>query len=171
MATLNSRSRSDSSTTSLRIIASGDLTSPQAVAQLLTDALGADNYSECIKNLPSHNIDPQSYIDGLDKVCHSFFSPLAVLCSHFPRDQAIDILSSESDIHERCVRALGKVCGIYGLLPDSYQIRSTLTTGEHALASGGFSDIWKATNRAGGTFAIKVLRMYQNNATQVKKVR
>ena len=171
MTTLNPRPRSDSLTTSLRVIASGDLTAPQVVVQILTDALGADNYSECIKNLLSHNIDPQSYIDGLDKVCHSFFLPLAILRSHSPRDQAIDILSSESDIHGRCVRALGKVCGIYELLPDSYRIKSTLTTGEHALASGGFSDIWKATNRAGGTFAIKVLRMYQNNATQVKKVR
>jgi len=84
--------------------------------------------------------------------------------------QAIDILSTESDIYERCVRALSKVCGIYGLLPDSHKVKSTLTTSKHALASGGFSDIWKATNEKGEVFAVKVLRMYQNNAVQVTKV-
>lgn len=86
-------------------------------------------------------------------------------------DQAIKILSPESDVHEPCVRALGKVCGIYDLLPDSHKVKSTLTTGEHAIASGGFSDIWKATNEQGEEFAVKVLRVYQNNAVQVKKVR
>jgi hypothetical protein len=49
-------------------------------------------------------------------------------------------------------------------------IKSTLTTSEHAIASGGFSDIWKATDEKGEEFAIKVLRVYQNNAAQVKKV-
>ena len=85
-------------------------------------------------------------------------------------DQAIDILTPESDIHERCVRALRKACGIYGLLPDSHEVKFTLASGEHALASGGFSDVWKATNEDGEVFAVKVLRMYQNNAAQVKKV-
>ena len=43
-------------------------------------------------------------------------------------------------------------------------------TGEHAIASGGFSDTWKASNEKGEVFAVKVLRLYQNNAAQVKKV-
>lgn len=94
------------------------------------------------------------------------FSPL-ILFGY----QAIDILSPEFDIHQRCVRALGKACGIYDLLPDSHKVKFILKTGEHALASGGFSDIWKATNKEGKEFAIKVLRMYQNSAVQVKKVR
>lgn len=66
---------------------------------------------------------------------------------------------------------MSKACGIYGLLPDSHEIKSTLTKSEHAIASGGFSDIWKATNENGEVFGVKVLRMYQNNALQVKKVR
>lgn len=61
------RSRAGSSANYLRVIADGGLTSPQAITRLLTKALGADDYVECIKNLPSHDIDPQSYIDGLDK--------------------------------------------------------------------------------------------------------
>ena len=82
--------------------------------------------------------------------------------------QAIDILSPEYDIHKRCVRALSK---IYGLLPDSHKIKSTLMTSQHAIASGGFSDIWKAANEKNEVFATKVLRTYENNASQVTKVR
>lgn len=52
----------------LRSIANGDLTAPQVITRTLTDALAANDYSNCIKNLPSIDIDPQTYIDGLDKV-------------------------------------------------------------------------------------------------------
>ena len=83
----------------------------------------------------------------------------------------MDILSPGSDIHERCVLALSRACKIYGLLPDSHKIKSTLTIGQHAIASGGFSDTWIATNESGGAFAIKVFRIYESNAVQVKKVR
>ena len=85
-------------------------------------------------------------------------------------DQAIDILSPESDIHQRCVRELGSACGTYELLPDSHTIKSKLKIGKHALASGGFSDIWKSTNEGGEEFAVKVLRMYEITAVKVKKV-
>ena len=100
-----------------------------------------------------------------------FFYPRLLPAHSLWGSQAIDIISTESDIHRRCVRALSKVCGIYRLLPDSHKIKSTLTTSQHAIASGGFSDIWKAKNEKGEEFAIKVLRIYQNNATQVTKVR
>lgn len=46
----------------------------------------------------------------------------------------------------------------------------TLTTSQHATASGGFSDVWKATDEDGEVFSIKVFRMYESNAAQVKKV-
>ena len=84
--------------------------------------------------------------------------------------QAIDILTPESDIHERCVRALSRTCKIYGLLPDSHKVKSTLTKSQHAVASGGFSDVWKAVDENGEVFAVKVLRMYEDSAVQVKKV-
>jgi len=42
--------------------------------------------------------------------------------------------------------------------------------GEHPVGSGGFSDVWKADGENGGVFAVKELRMYQNNAERVKKV-
>lgn len=84
--------------------------------------------------------------------------------------QAIDILTPESDIHEGCVRALSNACGIYGLLPESHKVKWALRTGRHAVASGGYSDVWRAENENREVFAIKVLRMYENSAEQVKKV-
>ena len=56
-----------SSANYLRDIANGHLTSPQTINQILIGTLSAADYVECLNNLPSHNIDPQSYIDGLDK--------------------------------------------------------------------------------------------------------
>jgi len=77
MTTL-SRPRSASTASYLRSIADGGLTVPQVITRTLTDALAADDYSDCIKDLSSINIniEPQAYIDGLDKVrpC-SFFIP------------------------------------------------------------------------------------------------
>ena len=63
------RLRAGSSAGYLRSIADGGLTSPQAITQILTSALNAEDYDKCVRDLRSHNIDPQSYIDGLDKVC------------------------------------------------------------------------------------------------------
>ena len=154
----------------LHPIADGRLRSPQEITTILTNVLGAADYSGCIKDLPRIGIDPQSYIDGLDKVRPCFVSSVVTLHSWALGCQAIDILSHESDIYERCVRALSQVCEIYGLLPDSHKVESSLTVGEHAIKSGGFSDVWKADGGNGGVFAIKVLRMYQNNAERVKKV-
>ena len=49
-------------------------------------------------------------------------------------------------------------------------MQAPLTIGQHAVAAGGFSDIWKATNENGDLFAIKVFRLYESNVVQVKKV-
>ena len=71
------RPRAGSATTGcLRLIASGDLTSPQAITTTLTNALEARDYTSCIKNLRTIGIDPQSFIDGLDKVCFYVFEYL-----------------------------------------------------------------------------------------------
>lgn len=42
--------------------------SPEDVQQVLIAAFTAKNYIDCIKNLNEHEIDPQGYIDGLDRV-------------------------------------------------------------------------------------------------------
>lgn len=41
----------------------------QDIYQALTAAFGAKDYLHSIKNLQAHDIEPLSYIDGLDKVC------------------------------------------------------------------------------------------------------
>lgn len=164
------RPRAGSAAGYLRPIASGLLTSPREITRALTNALGAADYSDCVKDLRRVGIDPQSYINGLDKVCPSFI-PLPVTVHSRPSGyQAIDILSHESDIHERCVRALSKVCGIYGLLPDSHEVGLNLTVGDHPVTFGGFSDIWKAAGTNGEVWAIKMLRVYQNDIERMKKV-
>ena len=66
--TTPSRLRSGSTASYLSSIADGDLTAPQTIARTLANVLAADDYSGCIKNLPRIDIDPQAYIDGLDKV-------------------------------------------------------------------------------------------------------
>ena len=43
--------------------------SPRDAPQVLTDAFAADDYLECMENLTKWEIDPQGYIDGLDRVC------------------------------------------------------------------------------------------------------
>ena len=65
----------------LRLIASGNLTSPQAITVMLTNAFGARDYTDCDKNLchVDGGIDPQSFIDGLDKVSSCISSSLATL--------------------------------------------------------------------------------------------
>jgi len=57
------------------------------------------------------------------------------------------------------------------MLPDSHTVKSVLTPGPRAVVPGGFSDVWKAENENREVFAIKVLRMYQDNAELVKRVR
>lgn len=53
----------------LRLIASRDINFPKVITTTLAKALEAGDYSACLKNLHGIGIDPQSYIDGLDKVC------------------------------------------------------------------------------------------------------
>ena len=63
-----SRLHSGSTASYLRSIADGDLTAPQAITRTLTNALAGNDYYDCVKDLPGIGIDPQAYIDGLDKV-------------------------------------------------------------------------------------------------------
>jgi hypothetical protein len=42
--------------------------SPQDAQQVLIAAFTAKDYIHCIKNLKERKIDPQAYIDGLDRV-------------------------------------------------------------------------------------------------------
>lgn len=65
------RPRAGSAAGYLRPIVDGRLTSPREITTALTNALQATDYSDCIEHLRRVGIDPQSYINGLDKVCPS----------------------------------------------------------------------------------------------------
>ena len=43
----------------------------QGIDQVLTALFGMEDYLDCIKNLRARNIDPQAYINSLDKVSSS----------------------------------------------------------------------------------------------------
>lgn len=144
----------------------------QDVQQELIAAFSAADYPECINNLTGWEIDPKAYIDGLDQVG----SRLSVHVNNpltLTLHQIIDTLEPESDIYKRCLRALRKTCGIYGILPSSHLMPPGLTlvvgTVKRPFASGGFSDVWKASNNAGRIFAVKQLRTYEVNDLRIDK--
>ena len=47
---------------------SQNVVSPRDARRVLTDAFTADDYLECIADLTKLDVDPQAYIDGLDRV-------------------------------------------------------------------------------------------------------
>jgi len=72
-------SRVGSATNYLRLIAYGSLTSPQEVTTTLTNALRATDYRRCVEDLSRVNIDPQSLIDGFDRVGSPLFLAPTIL--------------------------------------------------------------------------------------------
>lgn len=150
-------------------IAYGGVTSPREITKTLSDIFASEDYRNCIKDLQNVGIDPQAYIDGLDKVRSQFVISLAALRSWSLGHQAIGTLPPESDTHERSLRHLRNVCRTYGLLPESHQVKSNPTTGQYTVASGGFSDVWRAANKSGKVLAFKVFRTHEDSATQVEE--
>jgi hypothetical protein len=71
------RAASAATKSGLRLIASGDPTFPKVITETLNNLLEAEDYSDCVKNLQKIDIDPQSYINGLDKVRPCFVLSLA----------------------------------------------------------------------------------------------
>jgi len=142
----------------------------QDVSQVLTAAFEAEDYLDCIKDLQARNIEPLSYINSLDKVSlHSI--PKHHTRSITTRRQIIDNLSIDSELQRRCVRALRKTCGLYGILPTSCEITFTPTKppGQRAFASGGFADVWRVTDEKNTdlVFAVKSLRVYEQDPVEM----
>ncbi|KAF9789408.1 kinase-like domain-containing protein [Thelephora terrestris] len=120
------------------------------IHQALIAGFEAEDYLTCIKGLEERGIEPVSYINNLDKVINS--------------------LPSDSDFRQQCLRALRKTCGLHGILPDSYTITYALNkTGGRAIANGSFADVWKVTNGNDEVFAVKVLRVTEQELEQIKK--
>ncbi|KAF9644933.1 kinase-like protein [Thelephora ganbajun] len=108
----------------------------QDIGQALATAFEADDYLDCIKDLPALDIDPLSYINNLDKI--------------------IDGLPTDSDLRKRCIRALSATCGLYGILPTSHIVTFTFTKFEQQpFASRKHYVVWRYANENHQVFAVK----------------
>jgi hypothetical protein len=74
-------------------------------------------------------------------------------------------------LRKKCLRALRKICGSSGTLPNSYIISDGLEKiDEYAFTSGGFADVWRGTYN-NKKVAIKAFRIFAaRDLVQVKKV-
>ena len=134
---------------------------PQDPQQVLIAAFTAIDYSDCIKNLPRWQVDPQAYINDLDQVGSHLFMLVSDPSTRLPC-QILDTLSPELDIYKQCLRALVKVCGIYGLLPTSYIVPPGLTVvKKRPFASSIHAGVWKARNMDNRYFAVKHIYVYE----------
>ena len=164
-----------SASVNLTLVSQGRV-SPRDAQQVLTDAFTADDYIDCIRNLTGWNIDPQAYIDNLDQVGPRLSTLISSALIAVPHQMIDNTLTPGSEIYDRCLRALRKTCGIYGILPSSRVMPQGLTLVttnilKRPFASGGFADVWKARDDNGQLFAIKNLRTYEvDDLRHVRKV-
>jgi len=150
--------QSTSALISLTKVAHRDGTS-QDIDQVLATAFGADDYLDCIKDLQARNIDPSSYINGLDEV-GSHSSPKPHITDNDLR-QIIDGLPTGSDLRKQCIRALSGTCGLYGILPASYVFAGKLSKPDQRPFPYSVNfDIWRLTvnKHQDQVFAVKSLR-------------
>jgi hypothetical protein len=73
---------------------------------------------------------------------------------------------------ERCFQGLVKICGEYGIIPNSYIIPESKIekAGDSPISSGGFSEVWEGVHR-GEPVAIKTIRYYQvDDVQKIQKV-
>ena len=88
--------------------------------------------------------------------------------------QIIDGRLVDPGLRRRCLRALRKTCGLYGILPDSHTVTYPLSKpGPRAVASGGFGDVWRLVDETSDiAYAVKSLRVYEQDPVEkINKVR
>lgn len=66
---------------------------------------------------------------------------------------------SQKRLHATALTKLSKASGCY---PECLRLEGIRMKGEHAVASGGFGDVWRGKHR-GQNIAIKMLRIYQDS--------
>ena len=82
--------------------------------------------------------------------------------------QIIDSRLVDPGLRRRCLRALRKTCGLYGILPDSHTVAYPLSRpGPRAVASGGFGDVWRLIDETNDiAYAVKSLRVYEQDPVE-----
>jgi hypothetical protein len=68
----------------------------------------------------------------------------------------------------RCFRGLARVCGEYGVLPESYLIPEYKIEklGDAPAATGGFSEVWPGMYEEEKAVAIKIIKNYTAEGLQ-----
>ena len=141
---------------------------------MLTTAFEAPDYQNCVKDLQALGIDPLQYINSLEKVSlYLIWSTYAHLMKIWW--QITDTLQIDSDPWRQCLRALTMACGLYGILPTSYEIPFTLSEpcGKPS-SSCSFFNHWRLSNEddPNQVFAVKSFRAWTGyNLEILKKVR
>jgi hypothetical protein len=83
--------------------------------------------------------------------------------------QALEDIPVTDGLFRRCLRRLRQICGHHNILPSSHIVSAGLeTTSEHAIAYGGFADVWEGA-LGDEKVCIKVLRGFNTYANNPKK--
>ena len=133
-----------------RLIVDQHLTSEERIS-LITDIFSDRDETEMVKHLRGD--DAQSFVD----VVYQVIPPLIFKQNLVYVEQVLDSL--EPHLRKKSLSVLCKICGRQALLPQSFQIPLCYDRADHALYSGGYSDVWMGEHR-GCKVAVKVLRLY-----------
>ena len=106
-------------------------------------------------------------VDFLDEVRSA---PLALVQLTRQTAQILDVGPIADDILRRCLHKLRTICSHHATLPSSYTISGDLArVGDHPIAFGGFSDVWKGTHNDTDV-CIKQLRVSEQIRETLEKV-
>ena len=126
------------------------------------------NFGQVVRGLEEE--DARRLVDVLNQVCRSpgYLRPP----DNGHDDQVIESIDLRNTQRPTLLWALGFICSITGQLPCSVVLRDGLEKyGSMAVASGGFTDVWRGTHCA-RIVAIKAFRTYPvQDLKEAKKVR
>ena len=138
----------------------------QDISQASTTAFKANDYPDCIKDLRALNIEPLSYINGLDEVSSHLVPKYHAFFKKKIWRQIINSLPSNPELWKRSIRTLRKTCGIYGIIPTSCTVSFPFSKlDRRPFALGRFSDVWRLTDERNQNlvFAVKSLRVHEQD--------
>ena len=124
-----------------------------------------DEEEQYLSNLQGSQLT--QLVDFLDEVRPS---PLAFVQLTKRTVQILDVGPIADDVLRRCLHKLRTICSRRAILPSSYTISGDLArVGDHPVAFGGFSDVWKGTHNDTNV-CIKHLRVSEQIRETLEKV-
>ena len=150
----------------LRHLYSLDTSSPDFL-RCLYSLIQSDEEEQHLSTLQGSELT--RLVDFLDEV-RSFPSASFQLMEQTWTVQALDVVPMADDVSRRCLHKLRTICSHHGILPSSYTISGNLTrVGDHPVAFGGFSEVWKGTHD-GCKVCIKHPKVTEKIRRDVEKV-